>query len=238
MRKSCPWEEGWEQEHKYHQKMRVRCTGNTMDPMVNTTLTLILGKRRSIWSNALQLFQDFGDIVTAITAHGCVKVLMNPAGGNVVVRGKAERPKCSGMVSTFRTQISTMTVHVLHGEPRFALNEYHGLLTSECQLHMCTSLDRAQANTTSMLRIIKNTRLLIPGHRTMRPWGPRKDNASIMAFISAVLLECALAPEKARWASVVTTGPNMIWILPWGDREITHHPARVSTSTTRVPPSA
>ena len=29
-----------------------------------------------------------------------------------------------------------------------------------------------------------------------------------MAVISAVLLECVLAPEKARWASVVTTGPK------------------------------
>ena len=89
--------------------------------------------------------------------------MMNPAGGNVVVRGNAEGPKCSGMVSTFITQITTVTVHVLHGEPKFALSENHGPLTCECQLHMRTSLDRAQANTSSMLRIILKKTTAHPG---------------------------------------------------------------------------
>ena len=44
--------------------------------------------------------------------------MMNPAGGNVVARSKAEGPKCSGMVNTFITQISTGTVHVLQGDPK------------------------------------------------------------------------------------------------------------------------
>ena len=48
------------------------------------------------------------------------------------------------MVSTFITKITTVTIHMLHGEPKFALSENHGSLTRECQLHMCTSLDRAQ----------------------------------------------------------------------------------------------
>ena len=39
------------------------------------------------------------------------------------------------------------------------------------------------------------------------------------------------APEKARWASMVTTGPNMTSILPWRDREIKHHPAIKDAST-------
>ena len=42
--------------------------------------------------------------------YGSVKVIMNPADGNTVARGKSECPKCSGMVSTFITQISTVTV--------------------------------------------------------------------------------------------------------------------------------
>ena len=67
-------------------KMHVRCTRNTMDPMVNTTLTPIFGKRRCICFNVLQSFQDLADIVTAIKTHGSVKVIMNPAGGNIVVR--------------------------------------------------------------------------------------------------------------------------------------------------------
>ena len=139
-----------------------------MNPMVNTKLIPVLGKRCCICSNALQSFQDLSDVVTAIKTRGCIKVLVNPAGGNVMVRGKAEGPKCSGMVSTFITQISTVTVHVLHGEPKFALSENHGPLRWACQRHMRTSLDRAQANTSSMQRIITNTRLLIPDHWAMR----------------------------------------------------------------------
>ena len=149
--------------------MRVRCTTNTMNPMVHTMVTPIWGKWRCICSNVLQTFQDLSDVVTAIkTRSKCIKIMMNPAGGNIVARGKSEGPKCSGMVSTFITQISTVTVHVLYGEPKFALSENHGPLTRECQLHMRTSLDRAQANTSSMQRIKINARLLTPGHWTMR----------------------------------------------------------------------
>ena len=82
--------------------------------------------------------------------------------------GKSECAKCSGMVSTFITQISTVTIHLLHGEPKFALSENHGSLTSECQLHKCTSLDRAQAKTSSMQRIIMNASTAHPSHRAMR----------------------------------------------------------------------
>ena len=147
--------------------MRVRCTINSMNPMVNTTLTSILGMRRCIRSNVLQPFQDFVDVAASIKTHGRTKVMMNPAGGNIVARDKSESPKCGGMVSTFITQISTMTVHVLHGEPNFVLSAYHGPLTSECQLHMCTSLDRPQANTSCMLGILINTRVLLASRWTM-----------------------------------------------------------------------
>ena len=58
------------------------------------------------------------------------------------------------MVSTFITKISTVTIHVLHGEPKFELSENHGSLTSKCQLHMSTSLDSAQAKTSSMQRVV------------------------------------------------------------------------------------
>ena len=115
--------------------------------MVNTTLTPIFGKRRCICSNVLQSFQDLSDVVTAIRTHGTVKVKKKkkkPAGGNIVARGKSECPKCSGMVSTFITQISTVTVHVLHGELLPVLSADHRLLTCERQLHTCAGLDRAQ----------------------------------------------------------------------------------------------
>ena len=49
--------------------------------------------------------------------HKSDKVMMNPACGNVMTRGESECAFCSGMVSTFVTQISTVTIHVLHGEP-------------------------------------------------------------------------------------------------------------------------
>ena len=41
------------------------------------------------------------------------------------------------------------------GDSKFALSENHGSLTRECQLHMCASLDRAQAHSSNVFRIIK-----------------------------------------------------------------------------------
>ena len=76
-----------------------------------------LGKRRCIRSNVLQSFQDFVNVVAAIKTHGSFKVITNPAGGNTVPGRRSECPKCSGVVRTFITQISTVTVHVLQGEP-------------------------------------------------------------------------------------------------------------------------
>ena len=58
---------------------------------------------------------------------------------------------------------------------------------------MRAGLDRAQAHTSSMFGVVINTRSRITG-----TWGPRQDNASITAVISAVLLERVLAREKAR----------------------------------------
>ena len=67
-----------------------------MDPMAKTTLTPILVRRRSIIPHVLQSFQDLADDVTAIKTHGSVKVIKNPAGGNIVARSNSECPKCSG----------------------------------------------------------------------------------------------------------------------------------------------
>ena len=78
----------------------------------------------------LQSFQDFADVVTAIKTHGRVKVMMNSAGGNIVPSGMSKGPKSGGMASTFITHISTVTIHVLHGEPKFVLSAYHGPLTA------------------------------------------------------------------------------------------------------------
>ena len=62
------------------------------------------------------------------------------------------------------------------------------------------------------------------------PWGPRKESASTMADSSAILLEWSLARAYARCASVVTTGPNMKYILPSGERAKTLQLAKVSPS--------
>ena len=205
-----------------------------MIPMVNTTLTPIWRYRRCICSTVLQSLQDLADVVTAIKTHGCVKVIMNPSGGNIMARGKAECPKCGGMVSTFITQIPSVTVHVLHGEPQPVLDTDHGPLTCERQLHMCAGLDRAQAHSSSLFRILKNTRLLISGHWTMRTKERQCFNHG--SHFSSVV-GVSSGTREGRTSSVVTTGPNMRSILPWRDRAITLHPAKVSPSTMRVPPS-
>ena len=66
-------------------------------------------------------FQDLADVVAAIKTYRSVKVLTSPACGNVVVTDEPKCAKCSGMVSAFVTQIPTMTVRVLHGEPQSTL---------------------------------------------------------------------------------------------------------------------
>ena len=50
-----------------------------------------------------------------------------------------------------------------------------------------------------------------------QPRGPRKESASTILESSAVLLKWILAPAYARCASVVITGPNMIYTLPSGE---------------------
>ena len=65
--------------------------------------------------------------------------------------------KRSSMIGAFVTQVSTMTIHVLHGKSQSVLNMNHRLLTCKCKLHMSTSLDCAQTNASSMHGIIKNT---------------------------------------------------------------------------------
>ena len=158
--------------------------------------------------------------------------MMNPAGGNTVARGKSEGPKCGGKVSTFITQISSVTVHVLHGEPKFVLSAYHGPLTSECQLHMCTSLDRSQANT---LHVGNHNKYTSARHEPLDRVD--QERITLQSWQSSPQF-CWIEfwHQKSRdEPRFLTTGPNMTSILPRGDRETTLHPARVSQSTTRVP---
>ena len=79
-----------------------------------------------------------------------------------------------------------MAVNVFDGKPQPVLNFQHRLLTRMCQLDVCAGLNRAQAHTSSMFGVIRNTN---SHHGQPGPGGLRKDNASIIAVISAVLLE-------------------------------------------------
>ena len=113
---------------------------------------------------------------------------MNPTGGNIRVRGKARGPQCSGMVSTPITQISTGTVHVLHGESKFALSE---------------NMDRAHVHEAGSgpskhKQHAENRHKCTTAHPEPQCHEDQeKDNASIMTVISTVLWVGALAPETA-----------------------------------------
>ena len=137
------------------------------------------------------------------------------------------------MIGTLMTQDPRMTIHVMHGESESVLNAQGGALTSHCQLNMRAGLDLAQAYSSSAFGF-KNTRFIL---RAIAPRGPRKYKASIIAVIKEVLLEGALANEKAGCVLIVTPGSNMTSIDPRGDLSMTHHPAKVSPFTLRVPPS-
>ena len=86
---------------------------------------------------------------------------------------------------------------------------------------MCTSLNSAQTNTSSMHRIVLNTRLLIISDWTM--W-TKKDNASIMAIISVVLLECGAGRQGSAAQDTLsgTRGRRQEWWRSWEETEVTH----------------
>ena len=105
----------------------------------------------------LKSFKSFTDAVAPIKTFRSVKVVSNPTRGDIVARDEPKSAKGSSMIGAFIAQISTMTVHVLHGEPKPTLCMDQRLLTSKRQLHMSASLDSTQTNTSSMHRIVINT---------------------------------------------------------------------------------
>ena len=57
-----------------------------------------------------------------------------------MARNEPNSAKGSSMIGAFVAQISTVTVHVLHGKSQSVLNANHRLLTSKSQLHMYAGL--------------------------------------------------------------------------------------------------
>ena len=84
------------------------------------------------------------------------------------------------------------------------------------------------ADSMSRMHVWRHKKYTRSPSRATGPWSPRKNRASMMADISAVLLDWVLAPVNARWASVVMTRPNKTSILPWRDHATALHPACVS----------
>ena len=118
--------------------------------------------------------------------------MVNPASSNVLAGNKAKRTECGSRI--FIAQVTSMTKNVLHGESPSVLGAQGGALTSQCQLNMRAGLDRAQAHTSGVFGVSIDTCFLVAGNRATRA---KKVQASIIAYISAVLFECALAPGKA-----------------------------------------
>ena len=83
--------------------------------------------------------------------------MTDPTRGDIMARDEPKSAKGSSMIGAFVTQISTVTKYVLHGGPWPVLSAYHRLLTCKRQLYVCSGLDRAQTNASSMHSIIKNT---------------------------------------------------------------------------------
>ena len=80
-------------------------------------LNSVLVSRRSIGSDELSSFKSFADVVTAIKTYRGVKVVTSPTCGNVMARDEPKSAKGSSMIGAFVSQISTVTKHMLHGEP-------------------------------------------------------------------------------------------------------------------------
>ena len=81
-------------------------------------LNSVLVERRSICSKLLQSFhKSFADVVTAIKTDRSVKIVTNPTRGDNMARDEPKSAEGSSMIGAFVTQVSTVTVHMLHGEP-------------------------------------------------------------------------------------------------------------------------
>ena len=57
----------------------------------------------------LQSFKSLADVVTAIKTYSGVKVVTNPARGDILARDESKCAKGSSMMSAFITQIPTVT---------------------------------------------------------------------------------------------------------------------------------
>ena len=114
-------------------------------------LTSVLMKSSTVCSNVLKSFKCFTDTVVPVETSISVNVVPNPTRSDIVARDKPVSAKGSSMIGPFVTQISTMTVHVLHGKTQSVLNTNHRLLTSKRQLHVSAGLDRAQTNTAACM---------------------------------------------------------------------------------------
>ena len=150
--------------------------------------------------------------MTATKTRRCIKVMMNPAGVHVVAWRKSltSRAKRRGK-------------HILY--PKFHCDRTRVARWAEvCGVRKSLTVDmRVPAGhahepgscPSKYYRHVENQIKYTTAHPATGPWRPRKDNASIMAVISAVLLECVRTPKKARWASVLTTGPNIHRFSIW-----------------------
>ena len=94
---------------------------------------------------------------------------MRPACGEVMVRHQAESTQRSGMIRAFVSKILCVTVHMLHSKSLPVLDFQQRLLTGKRWLYVRASLNRAQANTSSMLGVKENTRVHITGNRAVGP---------------------------------------------------------------------
>ena len=161
--------------HEMHMKH------NGPDGERNTSSDSVM--RRCISSDVLETFLDLADIVTAIRIFGKVKFLQIQR----LARSKTQCPQCSGMVTTFITQMSTVTVHVLHGEPSCVGRNSRTVDMRAPVAHVYV-LYRAQANSSSVLGITINTRVRITDYRTM--WTKRGYRSNHGSHFSSVVGMC------------------------------------------------
>ena len=102
---------------KIHDDNSRKVHKDTKNPMRRTNAKPCPHETSCICSNVLQSFQDLADVVTAIKTNRGVEVMTNPASGDVMARDEPKCAKRSSMIGAFVTQIPTVIIYVLHGEP-------------------------------------------------------------------------------------------------------------------------
>ena len=121
-----------------------------------------------------------------------------------MARHQADSARRCSMICTFISQIPCVSVHMSHGKSQSVLNFQQRLLAGKRQLYVCASLNRTQANTSSMFGVRETHEF---ASRATGPWGSKKGEGlnhgrhfSGVVGVGSGTCECQVSFCRDDWA--------------------------------------